>query len=135
MIPPNRWFILTVRKVMSENREELQEQVKKLKKLRADVGMNRTAFSEYIGIPLRNLEEWEAGRRKMPEYLLRMLHYYVKIDKYMEQKIEAMQFFESQVKKFPHPRSIQAIQALAKYRGSQMGMKNAESFKLIRKLQ
>ena len=44
----------------------------------------RKAFSEYIGIPLRNLEEWEAGRRKMPEYLLRMLIYYVKMNQYLE---------------------------------------------------
>ena len=48
--------------------------------------MNRKTFSEYIGIPLRNLEEWEAGRRKMPEYLLRMLHYYVKVNHYLEEK-------------------------------------------------
>lgn len=47
--------------------------------------MNRTVFSEYIGIPLRNLEEWEAGRRKMPEYLLRMLIYYIKMNQYLEE--------------------------------------------------
>lgn len=49
---------------MSEIREELQLQVRKLKEIRADLGMTRKAFSEYMGIPLRNLEEWEAGRRK-----------------------------------------------------------------------
>ena len=62
-----------------EKREELQEQADKLKRIRAGLGLSRKAFSEYIGIPLRNLEEWEAGRRKMPEYLLRMLIYYVKM--------------------------------------------------------
>ena len=70
---------------MSEQREELQVQVDKLKKIRADLGMTRKAFSEYIGIPLRNLEEWEAGRRKMPEYLLRMMTYYIKMSQYLEQ--------------------------------------------------
>lgn len=70
---------------MSEKREELQEQVDKLKEIRATLGLNRKAFSEYIGIPLRNLEEWEAGRRKMPEYLLRMLIYYIKINQYLEE--------------------------------------------------
>ena len=71
---------------MTEKREELQEQVDKLKEIRASLGLNRKAFSEYIGIPLRNLEEWEAGRRKMPEYLLRMLIYYIKMDQYLEEK-------------------------------------------------
>ncbi len=70
---------------MSEKREELQEQVDKLKEIRASLGLTRKAFSEYIGIPLRNLEEWEAGRRKMPEYLLRMLIYYIKVNRYLEE--------------------------------------------------
>ena len=70
---------------MTEKREELQTQVDKLKEIRASLGMTRKAFSEYIGIPLRNLEEWEAGRRKMPEYLLRMLVYYIKINQYLEE--------------------------------------------------
>ena len=71
---------------MSEQREELAVQVEKLKNIRAGLGMGRKAFSEFIGIPLRNLEEWEAGRRKMPEYLLRMLIYYIKMNQYFEQK-------------------------------------------------
>ena len=70
---------------MAEQREDLKVQVAKLKEIRADLGLTRKAFSEYIGIPLRNLEEWEAGRRKMPEYLLRMLTYYIKVSKYLEQ--------------------------------------------------
>ena len=37
------------------------------------------------GSPLRNLEEWEAGRRKRPEYLLRMLIYYIKMNQYLEE--------------------------------------------------
>lgn len=70
---------------MAEQREDLKVQVTKLKEIRADLGLTRKAFSEYIGIPLRNLEEWEAGRRKMPEYLLRMLTYYIKVSQYLEQ--------------------------------------------------
>lgn len=70
---------------MSEQREELQVQVDKLKEIRSELGLTRKAFSEFIGIPLRNLEEWEAGRRKMPEYLLRMMVYYIKVNQYLEQ--------------------------------------------------
>ena len=70
---------------MSEQREELQIQVNKLRKIREDLGLSRNAFSEYIGMPLRNLEEWQAGRRKMPEYLLRMIIYYIKMSQYLDQ--------------------------------------------------
>ena len=84
---------------MSEQIEELQVQVDKLKEIRSELGLTRKAFSEFIGIPLRNLEEWEAGRRKMPEYLLRMMVYYIKVNQYLEQnglkeEIERMVFDE-----------------------------------------
>lgn len=69
---------------MTEKREELLVQAEKLREIRADIGLSRKAFSEYTGIPLRNLEEWEAGRRKMPEYLLRMLVYYIKMNQYLD---------------------------------------------------
>ena len=54
-----------------------EKQIDTLKKLRAKLGLNRTDFSKLVGIPLRTLEEWEAGNRKMPEYVLRFLVYYV----------------------------------------------------------
>lgn len=42
-----------------------------------------------MGIPLRTLEEWEAGRRQMPEYALRLIAYCVKTQKWLkEQGIE-----------------------------------------------
>ncbi len=56
------------------------EQIIRLKKLRELTGLNRTEFSQIHGIPLRTMEDWEAGRRKMPDYLLRLLTYKIKID-------------------------------------------------------
>ena len=38
-----------------------------------------------MGIPVRSLEEWEAGRRKMPEYLLRLITYYVRTQEYFKE--------------------------------------------------
>ncbi len=69
---------------MSEMREELKQQAEQLKRIREVLGLNRTEFSDYMGIPLRSLEEWEAGRRKMPDYLLRLITYYVGVNKYFE---------------------------------------------------
>ena len=58
-------------------KEGTERQIKVIKQLRAQLGMNRTEFSNEIGIPLRTMEEWEAGNRKMPDYQVRMLLYYV----------------------------------------------------------
>lgn len=71
---------------MAERRAELQLQVDELMRLRKMIGLNRRQFSERMEIPLRTLEEWEAGRRKMPEYLLRTLSYYIRMNKYLEEK-------------------------------------------------
>ena len=40
----------------------------RMKQLRNITGFNRAEFARQQGIPLRTIEEWEAGRRKMPEY-------------------------------------------------------------------
>ena len=72
-----------------EKKEQLEKQIHKLKKMREDLEMNRTEFSRYVGIPLRTLEEWEAGRRQMPDYVLRLIAYYTKMQRLlMEKKIE-----------------------------------------------
>ena len=68
---------------MIEKREELNEQIETMKKLREEAGLNRREFSDYMGIPLRTLEEWEAGRRRMPNYVLRLITYYVRMQKYI----------------------------------------------------
>ena len=48
---------------------------KKIKELRESVGMSRKKFSEHTGIPVRTLEDWEAGRRTPPEYIPRLIAY------------------------------------------------------------
>ena len=58
----------------------------KIKELRESKGMNRKEFSEYTGIPIRTLEDWEAGRRTPPEYVPRLLVYMLKYDELVEKK-------------------------------------------------
>jgi len=50
----------------------------------------------------------------------------------IETKKDAMLCYESQLREYPHPRSIRAIYALAQYRGSTIGVNYAESFMLLR---
>ena len=48
---------------------------KEVKELREKMGMNRREFSEYYGIPYRTVQDWEAEKRELPDYLLRLLKY------------------------------------------------------------
>ena len=51
------------------------------KVIREESGMNRKDFSEWLGIPYRTMQEWELGRRMMPEYVLRLIAYKVANEK------------------------------------------------------
>ena len=72
--------------VMGDKKEELKKQIETLKNIRTDLGLNRKQFSEYMDIPIRTLEEWEAGRRKMPDYVLRLILYYSKMEKILDDR-------------------------------------------------
>jgi LmbE family N-acetylglucosaminyl deacetylase len=63
-----------------------------------------------------------------------MPNVYVDISDTLESKLTALSFFETQLSDFPDARSIEAIEALAKYRGALMHLKAAEAFMLIREL-
>ena len=69
-----------------ERKEKVDKQINTLKGIREMLGMNRTQFSQYMEIPLRTLEEWEAGRRQMPDYVLRLIEYYVNMQKMLKGK-------------------------------------------------
>jgi LmbE family N-acetylglucosaminyl deacetylase len=59
---------------------------------------------------------------------------FVNVESTLEAKMEAMQCFKSQLKAFPNPRSLETIQALAKFRGATVGFKAAEAFMIIRQI-
>lgn len=59
---------------------------------------------------------------------------FVDITDYIEAKKEALSFFSLQVSPFPDARSLDALEALAKYRGALMNKRAAEAFVLIREL-
>lgn len=61
---------------------EIKDQVRAL---RESTGMNRKEFCAYFGIPYRTMTEWELGHRKLPDYVLRMMTYQVKMEK-LDQK-------------------------------------------------
>ena len=83
LYPHNEW---THKENEMDKKERIEKQIGTLKGIREMLDMNRTEFSRYMDIPLRTLEEWEAGRRQMPEYVLRLIAYYVKVQKLMKEK-------------------------------------------------
>ncbi|MFC1928512.1 PIG-L deacetylase family protein [Chloroflexota bacterium] len=59
---------------------------------------------------------------------------FVDIKEAFKLKIRAFQQYAEIIKEYPHPRSIENLGALAKYRGAQSGFELAEAFMLVRGL-
>ena len=59
---------------------------------------------------------------------------YVDIEKFIDVKLKAMEAYTSELRDYPHPRSIEALRIISQYRGIEVGLRNAEAFMLMREL-
>lgn len=54
--------------------------------------------------------------------------FFVDIGTYMEKKLDALRLYEREMRAYPHSRSYEAVEALAKFRGVTGGIRAAEAF-------
>ena len=59
---------------------------------------------------------------------------YNDVSGYLEKKLKALAMFETQIADYPDARSLKAVEALALYRGTTVGVAAAEAFVLIREI-
>jgi len=57
---------------------------------------------------------------------------YVDISSAFDQKIKALELYDSEMRDYPHPRSYKAVEILARYRGYAVGIELAEAFSVGR---
>lgn len=62
-------------------------------------------------------------------------NYYVDITLELDLKMEALAEYESEMRPWPHSRSMQALEHLARWRGASVGCEAAEAFQLLREVQ
>lgn len=74
--------------------------------------------------------EWAKPAQKIEEVFIPNV--YEDIEKFIEFKKEAMACYKSELKEYPHPRSLKGIDILAQKRGMEVGIKYAEAFMLLR---
>ena len=63
-----------------------------------------------------------------------MPNYFVDIEKYAEQKYKAFACYSTELRDYPHPRSVQHLREIDKAAGLRVGKLAAEEFVLLRKL-
>ena len=86
------------------------------------------AVREIYAFEVPSSTEW-AFQRWEPVFRPNM---FVDIAETLETKIEALACYDTETRKFPHPRSAEALRAIATRWGSVAGLQAAEAFELIR---
>ena len=61
-------------------------------------------------------------------------NYYVDVTSQKNKKLSALKEYDSEMRDWPHARSLKAIESLLNLRGSQVGHEAAEAFMLIRQI-
>lgn len=61
-------------------------------------------------------------------------NYFVNIESTLKDKLEAMKCYKSELREYPHPRSLEGLKIAAKRCGMVVGCNYAEGFELIRKI-
>ncbi len=95
-----------------------------------------TATRPMAGHPVREIytfqvpssTEWAFGQFR-PAFSPNV---FVDISATLETKIQGMEIYESEARAFPHPRSPEALRAIARQWGSVVGLNAAETFEIVR---
>lgn len=61
-------------------------------------------------------------------------NYYIDITDTIDDKLESLHFYDSEMRPFPHPRSYKGVKYLAQVRGMTVGVEYAEAFEIIRRV-
>ena len=61
-------------------------------------------------------------------------NWYVDVSLYLDLKLKALAEYEFELRQWPHARSIEAVEHLARWRGASVGVEAAEAFVLGRKI-
>lgn len=56
------------------------------------------------------------------------------VTKFLEEKLEIMSLYESELQPYPLPRALESMRALARFRGATIGVEFAEAFMLVREV-
>lgn len=72
--------------VIMENRQ--MDYKNRIIRLRESTGMNRKDFCKFMDIPYRTMTEWELDNRHAPDYVIRLLEYYIRAEGLMKNEID-----------------------------------------------
>lgn len=94
-----------------------------------------TACRPLPGSPVKEIYTYEVasstewgGAASLPAFIPQT---FIDISPYLDAKKKALDAYAMEMRPFPHARSIEAVEAMARVRGAQSGLVAAEAFKLV----
>lgn len=82
-------------------------------------------INEIYSFEILSSSEWNFPKSFAPDV-------FFEVNNFISKKKKALEYYKSEMRNAPHPRSIEIVENLAKLRGSTVGIDYAEAFKLIR---
>ena len=86
------------------------------------------AVKEILCFEILSSTDWAFSYKFKPNY-------FISIKNELANKIKAIRLYKNEIRKFPHPRSVENIQNSARKWGTVSGLETAEAFQLIRKFE
>jgi len=85
----------------------------------------KTSVKKIITFEIPSSTEWNFSENFSPNI-------FINIEKELSFKLKAMKAYRSEIRKFPHPRSVEGLEIIAKRWGTVSGFSAAEAFCLVR---
>ena len=92
--------------------------------------INKLSVKKILSFEIPSSTDWALydGKQFQPNF-------FIDISKNIEEKMNLIKFYKSEIRDYPHSRSIKAIKSLASTRGVSCGVKFAEGFYLNRSVE
>lgn len=84
----------------------------------------------FLSFEVPSSSEWSSPSIAVPFHPT----WYEDIDLTFERKLQALRCYETEMRAWPHPRSYEGVEALARWRGVSVGKRAVEAFELIRRI-
>jgi len=92
--------------------------------------INDQAVRRILSFEVPSSTEWQSVVQH-PQFAP---NYFVDVSKYLKTKLDALKAYKSEMRAWPHPRSMQGVIHLAKWRGAVISADAAEAFMLVREI-
>ena len=88
------------------------------------------SVKKILSFEILSSTDWSLFRKKQFQP-----NFFIDISKEIKGKISSLKFYKSEMRKYPHSRSIKSVESLARVRGVSSGCKFSEAFILVRNIE